>query len=58
MLKQYLKHTENDAERFSLDQSCHFVNEAAKAVGGSPGDLVKNICILRDWHFPQNSFLL
>jgi len=46
ILKQYLEQTENDAEHLSFDQSCHSVNEAAKAVGGTPDDLVKNICMI------------
>ncbi len=45
-LKRYLEQTENDAEHLSFNQSCHSVNEAAEAVGGAPGDLVKSICMI------------
>jgi prolyl-tRNA editing enzyme YbaK/EbsC (Cys-tRNA(Pro) deacylase) len=45
-LKQYLEQTANDAEHLSFDQPCHSVNEAAEAVGGTPDDLVKNICMI------------
>ena len=45
-LKQYIEQTENDGEHLSFDQSCHSVNEAAEAVGCSPDDLVKNICMI------------
>jgi Cys-tRNA(Pro)/Cys-tRNA(Cys) deacylase len=31
-----------------FSQSCHSVAEAAAAVGGSPEDLVKNVCLVEE----------
>jgi Cys-tRNA(Pro)/Cys-tRNA(Cys) deacylase len=36
------------AEHMVFEKSCHSVQEAADAVGASPEDLVKNICLVDD----------
>lgn len=45
-LKDYLRSHQVDGEHLSFDQSCHSVADAAKAVGASPSDFVKNICMI------------
>jgi Cys-tRNA(Pro)/Cys-tRNA(Cys) deacylase len=45
-LQAYLEEQHIQAEHLSLDQPCHSVAEAARAVNASPEELVKNICLL------------
>lgn len=45
-LSSYLREQHIQAEHLSFDQSCHSVEEAARAVNASPQELVKNICLL------------
>lgn len=45
-LKQYVDGHSIQAEHRSFEQSCHTVAEAARAVGASPEDFVKNICLI------------
>ena len=44
-LRQFIAAHNIDAEQLAFDQSCHSVAEAAAAVGTSPENLVKNICM-------------
>lgn len=45
-LQDYIKLHRIDAELLRFNQSCHSVAEAAQAVGTSPENLVKNICLI------------
>lgn len=45
-LLDYIKLHRIDAELLRFNQSCHSVTEAAQAVGTSPENLVKNICLI------------
>ena len=45
-LQNYIKLHRIDAELLHFNQSCHSVAEAAQAVGTSPENLVKNICLI------------
>lgn len=45
-LQDYIKLHRIDAELLHFNQSCHSVAEAAQAVGTSPENLVKNICLI------------
>ncbi len=45
-LTDYIKYHRIQAELLRFDQSCHSVAEAAQAVGTSPENLVKNICLV------------
>jgi Cys-tRNA(Pro)/Cys-tRNA(Cys) deacylase len=45
-LQAYLHEQHIQAEHLSFDQSCHSVEEAARAVNASPQELVKSICLL------------
>src|SRR5689334_22084508 len=45
-LLDYMKDQHIEAEHLSLNQPCHSVEEAARAVNASPTDLVKSICLL------------
>ncbi|MGE5604900.1 MAG: aminoacyl-tRNA deacylase [Bacteroidota bacterium] len=45
-LLDYIKSHRIQAELLSFNQSCHSVAEAAQAVGTSPENLVKNICLI------------
>ena len=45
-LKIYLKENNVNAEQFTFQESCHSVQEAARAVKGTPQDFVKNIVLL------------
>lgn len=45
-LKKYIVDHDIKAEQLVFSQSCHTVKEAAEAVGASPEDLVKNICMI------------
>src|SRR5215469_14233787 len=45
-LRAYLEEQHIQAEHLSLDQPCHSVAEAARAVNASPEELVKNICLI------------
>lgn len=42
----YIEEHHIQAEHLSLNQPCHSVAEAARAVNASPEELVKNICLL------------
>ena len=44
--KLYLQKNNIDAEHLSFQQSCHSVEEAAKAANAKLEDFVKNICIV------------
>jgi prolyl-tRNA editing enzyme YbaK/EbsC (Cys-tRNA(Pro) deacylase) len=46
LLLDYMKDQQIEAEHLSLNQPCHSVEEAARAVNASPTDLVKSICLL------------
>ncbi len=45
-LLEYIKLHRIQAELLHFSQSCHSVAEAAQAVGTSPENLVKNICLV------------
>ncbi len=45
-LIRYIRENRINAEHLRFDRSCHSVAEAADAVGGTPDDLVKNICMI------------
>ncbi len=45
-LKKYMKENSVNAECLSFKQSCHSVEEAAKATNASKEDFVKNICMV------------
>ncbi len=45
-LLDYMKNQHVEAEHLSFNQTCHSVEEAARAVNASPTDLVKSICLL------------
>jgi len=47
-LKNHMLRNNIEAELQIFTTSCHTVQEAANAVGASPGDLVKNICMIDD----------
>lgn len=45
-LKTYIEENQIQAEHLSFTESCHSVEEAAKAVNASAEDFVKNICMI------------
>ena len=45
-LKAYIALKKIDAEHLTFHESCHSVEEAAKAVGTTPDAFVKNICLV------------
>jgi Cys-tRNA(Pro)/Cys-tRNA(Cys) deacylase len=45
-LKSFMQAQGIQGEHRVFSQSCHSVAEAAVAVGGSPQDIVKNVCML------------
>ena len=45
-LKKYMQEDKVKGQHLTFTQSCHSVAEAATAVGASPDDFVKNICLL------------
>lgn len=45
-IKQYIKDNNIQAEHLSFEQSCHSVEEAAKAANVNREDFVKNICMI------------
>lgn len=45
-IKQFIIDNGVDAKHISFDQSCHTVEDAAKAVGTSSDNFVKNICLI------------
>lgn len=45
-LKKYMEENSIQAEYLSFEQSCHSVEEAAKAANAERGDFVKNICMV------------
>lgn len=45
-LKNYILKNNIQAEQLVFNESCHSVEEAANAVGTSPDDFVKNICMI------------
>lgn len=45
-LIRYIEENGVDAAHLAYERSCHSVAEAAEAAGCSPGDLVKNICMI------------
>jgi len=45
-LKKYLEENSIQAEYLSFEQSCHSVEEAAKAANAERDDFVKNICMV------------
>jgi len=45
-LRAYMQAQDMQAEHLSLEQPCHSVAEAARAVHATPSELVKNICLL------------
>lgn len=47
-LKEYILKNNINAEQLIFTTSCHSVQEAADAVGASPQELVKNICMIDD----------
>ena len=44
-LKEYMKEKNIEGEHLSFEQSCHSVEDAAKAANANTDDFVKNICI-------------
>jgi Cys-tRNA(Pro)/Cys-tRNA(Cys) deacylase len=47
-LFKYINNNNIDAEHLVFEESCHSVAEAANAVNASPGNFVKNICLMDD----------
>ncbi len=47
-LDAFIKAHGIQAEQMIFEQSCHSVDEAARAAGVTPHDLVKNICMVDD----------
>lgn len=47
-IKEYMQHKKINAEHLELNESCHTVEEAAKAVNGAVDEFVKNICMMDD----------
>lgn len=45
-LKQFIENNSIDAQHYSFSESCHSVEDAAKAVGAQIDDFVKNICLI------------
>ena len=45
-IKEYLNETKINAQHLILDESCHSVEEAAKAVNAYKEEFVKNICMM------------
>ena len=45
-IKKYIKENQIKAEHISFQQSCHSVEDAAKAANASAEDFVKNICMI------------
>src|SRR5690348_4977356 len=45
-LQDYMKNQHVEAEHLSLNQPCHSVQEAARALNASPQEIVKSICLL------------
>ena len=45
-LKKFLHENNIQGEHLIFNQSCHTVEEAAKAVNANPDDCVKNICLI------------
>jgi prolyl-tRNA editing enzyme YbaK/EbsC (Cys-tRNA(Pro) deacylase) len=45
-IKQFIKDNSIQAEHLSFEQSCHSVEEAAKAANANREDFVKNICMI------------
>ncbi|MGN4782579.1 aminoacyl-tRNA deacylase [Bacillus cereus] len=45
-IKEYLNQTKINAEHLILNESCHSVEEAAKAVNAYKEEFVKNICMM------------
>jgi Cys-tRNA(Pro)/Cys-tRNA(Cys) deacylase len=45
-LREYMTDKSIEAEHLSFSQSCHSVNDAAKAAGAPVDDFVKNICLI------------
>lgn len=53
-LQEFLKSRNISAEHYIFDQSCHSVQEAAKAVNATAEDVVKNICMIG----PSNELII
>lgn len=45
-LRRFIAENDLHVEHLTFSQSCHSVAEAARAVGASPEDFVKNICLI------------
>ena len=45
-LRNYIAKNKIECEHFTFEQSCHSVEEAAKASNSKPEDLIKSICLL------------
>jgi len=45
-LKKFIHENNIQGEHLIFSQSCHTVEEAAKAVNANPNDCVKNICLI------------
>ena len=45
-LKKFLQDSNIQGEHFSFNQSCHSVEDAAKAANANTDDFVKNICMI------------
>ncbi|MEH6944572.1 aminoacyl-tRNA deacylase [Bacillus sp. JJ722] len=45
-IKEYLNETKINAEHLILNESCHSIEEAAKAVNACKEDFAKNICMM------------
>lgn len=43
---EYIRKNSLDAQHLRINESCHTVEEAAKAVNGSINEFVKNICMI------------
>lgn len=45
-VKEYLRANSIQAEQLNFNESCHSVEEAAKAVNASVADFIKSICLI------------
>lgn len=50
-LSAYMEDNGIDAELVLFEESCHSVEEAARAAGTSPENIVKNVCLIGEGRF-------
>lgn len=50
-LKAFMQERDIDGEHLVFEESCHSVEDAARALGTTPDSIVKNICLIGDGRF-------